>query len=151
MCKRGDLSFGHKQDFLAMSVRSRQPGCTCSNQPGSTKRVHCVYMVPKMSHGNQEVLRRALTRPPKRIDFRCLNFRPWFEYVKLFCKHCNSDSVNVLVAVTTNFTVTGQIVTESSCSILSGSALAITYVTDYTRPSPCSTRLNTQCFCISNL
>ncbi|KAH1247470.1 hypothetical protein GmHk_06G017371 [Glycine max] len=74
MCKRGDLSIGHKHDCSTTLVRSR-PGCTrLNNRPGS---IHCGFVVPKMPQGNKEVLKRALSPPPtRRIGLRWLNFRP---------------------------------------------------------------------------
>ncbi|KHN36790.1 hypothetical protein glysoja_001521 [Glycine soja] len=75
----GDLSYGqHKGRYLAVVPRSR-PACTCSNRPGSVRCARHGYMEPgekKRRVASKEILRRALTPPPKRLALRWLNFRP---------------------------------------------------------------------------
>nr|KYP33115.1 hypothetical protein KK1_046062 [Cajanus cajan] len=76
MCKRGELSNGHKHDCLAMSSWARLAN-TYSYRPSLVQGAHGGFLVPKMLQGNKEVLRRALTPPTtRRIGFRWLNFRP---------------------------------------------------------------------------
>ncbi|KAK7267125.1 hypothetical protein RIF29_19789 [Crotalaria pallida] len=75
---------GHNKDgggYLAVAPRSR-PACTCSNRPGSVRCARHGYAVPpsgdrmKKRVASKEILRRALTPPPKRLALRWLNFRP---------------------------------------------------------------------------
>ncbi|KAG4981419.1 hypothetical protein JHK84_034995 [Glycine max] len=77
--KMGDLSDGqHHGGYLAVVPRSR-PACTCSNRPGSVRCARHGYVVPgekKRRVASKEILRRALTPPPKRLGLRWLNFRP---------------------------------------------------------------------------
>ncbi|XP_027343998.1 uncharacterized protein LOC113856396 [Abrus precatorius] len=77
--KMGEISDGHKRGYLAMTPRSR-PACTCSNRPGSVRCARHGYVVPgerlKKRVASKEILRRALTPPPKRLALRWLNFRP---------------------------------------------------------------------------
>ncbi|KAK7401847.1 hypothetical protein VNO78_13661 [Psophocarpus tetragonolobus] len=77
--KVNDLSDGqHKGGYLAVVPRSR-PACTCSNRPGSVRCARHGYVVPgekKRRVASKEILRRALTPPPKRLGLRWLNFRP---------------------------------------------------------------------------
>ncbi|XP_028779925.1 uncharacterized protein LOC114736302 [Neltuma alba] len=74
------ISFGPKNGGLPMSPRTR-PACTCSNRPGSARCARHGYLVPpgermKKRPASKEILRRALTPPPRRFAFRSLNFRP---------------------------------------------------------------------------
>ncbi|KAI9093178.1 hypothetical protein K1719_027192 [Acacia pycnantha] len=74
------ISFGHKNGGLPMSPSTR-PSCTCSNRPGSARCARHGYLVPPGERRNKrpaskEILRRALTPPPRRFSFRSLNFRP---------------------------------------------------------------------------
>lgn len=74
---------GHKSSegatYLGMSHRFR-PACTCSNRPGSVRCAHHGYVVPgerlKKRVASKEILRRALTPPPRRLGLRWLNFKP---------------------------------------------------------------------------
>ncbi|XP_004487677.1 uncharacterized protein [Cicer arietinum] len=65
--------------YLTMSQRFR-PACTCSNRPGSVRCARHGYVVPgerlKKRVASKEILRRALTPPPKRLGLRWLNFKP---------------------------------------------------------------------------
>lgn len=64
---------------MSMSQRFR-PACTCLNKPGSVRCARHGYVVPgerlKKRLGSKEILRRALTPPPKRLGLRWLNFKP---------------------------------------------------------------------------
>ncbi|RDX61344.1 hypothetical protein CR513_60438, partial [Mucuna pruriens] len=77
--KMGEFNDGqHKGGYLAVVPRSR-PACTCSNRPGSARCARHGYVVPgekKRRVASKEILRRALTPPPKRLGLRWLNFRP---------------------------------------------------------------------------
>ncbi|KAK7324598.1 hypothetical protein VNO77_28292 [Canavalia gladiata] len=74
------MSDGRKGGYLAVTPRFR-PACTCSNRPGSVRCARHGYVVPgekllKKRVASKEILRRALTPPPKRLGLRWLNFRP---------------------------------------------------------------------------
>ncbi|KAK7272508.1 hypothetical protein RJT34_29146 [Clitoria ternatea] len=73
-------SDGHKEGNLGMGVHRSRPACTCSNRPGSVRCARHGYVVPgerlKKRVASKEILRRALTPPPKRLALRWLNFRP---------------------------------------------------------------------------
>ncbi|TKY49066.1 hypothetical protein E2542_SST26492 [Spatholobus suberectus] len=76
--KMGEFSDGHKGGYLAVIPRSRL-ACTCSSRPGSVRCARHGYVVPgekKKRVASKEILRRALTPPPKRLGLRWLNFRP---------------------------------------------------------------------------
>ncbi|XP_054813902.1 uncharacterized protein LOC129314482 [Prosopis cineraria] len=80
--KMDELSLDRKHGLLPMSSpRPRpRPPCTCSNRPGSVRCTLHGYAVPermlKKRPTSQEILRRALTPPPRRLKLRWLNFRP---------------------------------------------------------------------------
>lgn len=65
--------------YMSMSQRFR-PACTCLNRPGSVRCARHGYVVPgerlKKRMASKEILRRALTPPPKRLGLRWLNFKP---------------------------------------------------------------------------
>ncbi|KAJ1402711.1 hypothetical protein SESBI_27804 [Sesbania bispinosa] len=69
---------GHKMK-MGGGVRPR-PVCTCSNRPGSARCARHGYVVPgerlKKRVASKEILRRALTPPPRRLGLRWLNFKP---------------------------------------------------------------------------
>ncbi|KAI9078882.1 hypothetical protein K1719_039152 [Acacia pycnantha] len=71
----------HRLTSSTSSPRPRpRPTCTCSNRPGSVRCTRHGYAVPerrlKKRPTSQEILRRALTPPPRRLALRWLNFRP---------------------------------------------------------------------------
>ncbi|KAE9609973.1 hypothetical protein Lalb_Chr07g0181711 [Lupinus albus] len=72
---------GQKMVQSRFAPRSRS-ACTCSNRIGSVLCVRHGYVVPpsekrmKKRLASKEILRRALTPPPKRLALRWLNFRP---------------------------------------------------------------------------
>ncbi|XP_057454882.1 uncharacterized protein LOC130746318 [Lotus japonicus] len=70
---------GHNGGYLPMSHRFR-PACKCSNRPGSVRCARHGYVVPgermKKRVASKEILRRALTPPPRRLALRWLNFKP---------------------------------------------------------------------------
>lgn len=67
------------EGYMSMSQRFR-PACTCLNRPGSVRCARHGYVVPgerlKKRLASKEILRRALTPPPKRLGLRWLNFKP---------------------------------------------------------------------------
>lgn len=81
-----DAMEGHrglrKNNNYAVSSSPRpRPVCTCSNHPGAVKCTRHGYAVPhaetlKKHSARKEVLRRALTPPPRRLSLRWFNFRP---------------------------------------------------------------------------
>ena len=77
--KMEGVGVGRKDGNLLMSPRCRL-ACTCSNRPGSVRCARHGYIVPgermKKRQVSQEILKRALTPPPRRLGLRWLNFRP---------------------------------------------------------------------------
>ncbi|KAI4333709.1 hypothetical protein L6164_018482 [Bauhinia variegata] len=80
--KMEELSVTRKNGYLTVSPSPRpRPACTCSNRPGSVRCARHGYVVPgermkKRPQASREILRRAITPPPRRLGLRWLNFRP---------------------------------------------------------------------------
>ena len=81
-----DAMEGHRglrknNNYSVSSSPRPRPVCTCSNHPGAVRCTRHGYAVPhaetlKKHSARKEVLRRALTPPPRRLSLRWFNFRP---------------------------------------------------------------------------